>query len=226
NQIRNLGFSNSREARTWQIGIYNSITGEMLQPQVIWTAPDGSRRWLFADRAVRTNESWTFYNAREFLEPPNAMLAPSLQTNVLVMPNFRETPQEIQSEINISRGMTLLGRNKADIPISQILDYLHLHPRPVPAIRPWIKTKLQGRFAAPWTCLVVVLIAIPFGAASGRRNVFVGVASSIFICFSYFMILKLGLALGTGGYVPPWLAAWSPNIVFAGTGLFLTRRDR
>ena len=40
------------------------------------------------------------------------------------MPQFNETPEEIQSEIEISKGMSLRGRNRADIPISQILDYL------------------------------------------------------------------------------------------------------
>ena len=58
---------------------------------------------------------------------------------------------------------------------------------------------------------MVVLIALPFGAASGRHNVFVGVASGIFICFGYFIFLQLGLALGAGGQLPPWLAAWLPK---------------
>jgi lipopolysaccharide export system permease protein len=70
--------------------------------------------------------------------------------------------------------------------------------------------------------LVVVLIAIPFGAASGRRNVFVGVASSILICFVYFVLQQVGLALGTGGWLPPWLAGWCPNLAFGITGLWLT----
>ncbi|MFN7142040.1 MAG: LptF/LptG family permease, partial [Limisphaerales bacterium] len=66
----------------------------------------------------------------------------------------------------------------------------------------------------------------PFGAPSGRRNVFVGVAASIFIAFVYFILFKLGLALGTGGYIPGWVAAWLPNLLFAGAGIFLTLRVR
>jgi len=85
---------------------------------------------------------------------------------------------------------------------------------------------LHNRWATPWTCLVVVLIALPFGAPSGRRNVFVGVASSVFICFTFFVIRELALALGSGGYVTPWLAAWAPNLVFGGAGFFLTQRVR
>jgi lipopolysaccharide export LptBFGC system permease protein LptF len=73
---------------------------------------------------------------------------------------------------------------------------------------------------------VVVLIALPFGAGTGRRNVAVGVASSILICFVYFVLQQLALALGTGGYVTPWVAAWAPNAFFAIGGLFLTWRIR
>jgi lipopolysaccharide export system permease protein len=89
-----------------------------------------------------------------------------------------------------------------------------------------LDTKLHGRIAAPWTSLVVVLIALPFGAASGRRNVFVGVASSLVICFTYFVLGQVSLALGTRGLVVPWLAAWGPNLLFGLAGFVLTWRLR
>jgi lipopolysaccharide export system permease protein len=87
-------------------------------------------------------------------------------------------------------------------------------------------TQLQGRLAAPFTCLAVVLIALPFGARAGRHNVFVGVASSIFICFGYFIMQRISFALGVGRYLPPMWAAWLPNIVCGGTGLVLLMRAR
>ena len=108
----------------------------------------------------------------------------------------------------------------------EILNYLRLHRSLSRTDASWLYTKLQGRLAAPWTCLVVVLIAIPFGAASGRRNVFVGVASSLVICFMYFVLEQLSLALGTGGYLPPWLAAWLPNMAFGLPGVWMTARVR
>jgi lipopolysaccharide export system permease protein len=112
------------------------------------------------------------------------------------------------------------------VPILVLLNYLRLHPNPTRSDAAWLHTKLHGRLAAPWTCLVVVLIAIPFGAVGGRRNVYVGVASSIVICFIYFVLQQVGLALGTGGSLPPWLAAWFPNLSFGLAGLWLTMRVR
>ena len=87
-------------------------------------------------------------------------------------------------------------------------------------------TQWLAGLARPFTCLAVVLIALPFGARAGRHNVFVGVASSIFICFGYFILQKISLALGLGGYLSPVLAAWLPNVVCGGTGLALLSRVR
>ena len=226
--VQTSGLANLRERRTWFAGEYNSKTSEMMNPQVLWTLPDDSQLWLVASRAVRVRGVWTFFNARQFTatSDTDSMLEPATQTNVLTMPQFKETPEEIQSEINISKGMSLRGRNKADIPIAQLVDYLRLHPQPPESVKAWLYTKLHGRLALPWTCLVVVLIATPFGAASGRRNVFVGVASSLIICFTYFVLQQFGLALGTGGYLPSWLAAWFPNLSFSLTGLCLMARIR
>ena len=157
--------------------------------------------------------------------PEGSQLVSTLQTNALVMPAFDETPAEIENEIRMSEYESLHSR-KLNVPLSVLWEYLQRHPNlPRAEAAEWW-TKFYGRLAEPWTCLVVVLIAIPFGVASGRRNLFVGVAGSVFICFIFFVLQQVGLALGTGGYLPPWLAAWLPNMAFALTGLSLTMRVR
>jgi lipopolysaccharide export system permease protein len=227
NEFPGFGFSNTRGHRSWLIGEYRLNTAEMLKPQVNWRLPDGSILRLYADRAIRTNGVWTFFNVSEYTQADAlAQVVPSLQTNELAMPEFDETPAQIRSEIKISSNQGLRTSRKADIPLKDILDYLRLHPNLPSADSGWLLTKLHGRLAMPWTCLVVVLIAIPFGVASGRRNLFVGVAGSIFICFAYFVVQQISLALGSGGSLPGWLAAWLPNIIFGAIGLILTARAR
>jgi lipopolysaccharide export system permease protein len=227
----NLGVTNSRDQRYWTIPVYHLKTGEMLNPLVISRRQDGSRLVIKADRAARTNGVWEFYHARQYLDSAQTGSLPVLllETNVLAKPEFSETPEQIKSEMKISASMNTLslrGTKKADVPILEILHYLHLHPNPSRSERSWLQTKLQGRLATPWTCVVVVLIAVPFGAASGRRNVFVGVASSIVICFSYVVLQQSCLALGAGGTLPPWVAGWLPNVGFGLAGFWLTARVR
>lgn len=228
-QNRFTDFVNTREHRLWHFSEYRVETTEMLNPIVSWTLPDGSIRQLKADRAIRTNGVWTFFGAKEF-EQTNARapLLPSFQTNVLPMPEFDETPKEIRCEIKFSEYQGLRGSRRPDIPLADLVAYLRLHPDLSRADSRWLFTKFYGRLAAPWTCLVVVLIAIPFGAASGRRNLFVGVAGSIFICLGYFVIQSVSLALGSApnGHLPAWLAAWLPNLIFGATGLWMTAKVR
>ena len=221
------GFNNSPANRLWKFDAYRVRTDEMVNPTVSETLPDGSLLEVRAARAAFTNGAWTFFSAGEkVIARTNAQLILSLQTNVLAMPEFKETPHQIEVEMKIS-AYEGIGKHKTDISIADILWHLRLKQSGLSrGDSGWLLTELHSRLAAPWTCLVVVIIAIPFGAASGRRNLFTGAAGSIFICFGYFLIQKVSYAFGVGGHLPGWLAAWLPNLVFGLTGLALTARAR
>jgi LPS export ABC transporter permease LptG len=222
--IGELRIDNSRDGRVWIARRYNRRTGEMFTVSVRTILSDGGYLLLEADHAVFTNGAWTFYQALE-RQQTNLLLMPvQPRAEVLTKPEFTETPEAMNSEIALSTGNALKKAKRADLPIAAIRNYLRFHPHPEHAAA--LYTKLHGRLAAPWTCLVVVLIAIPFGAGSGRRNVFVGVASSILICFSYFVLQQVCLALGAGGHLQPWLAGWFPNLAFGLTGIVLSTRVR
>jgi lipopolysaccharide export system permease protein len=222
-----IGFRTAHANRIWQIGEYDTVTRIMLNPNVTWTMPDGSWRELQAERAGRTNGVWIFSNAKMFVQTsPHGSLLPEFTTNLIAMPEFDETPREIFSDIKMSDSQTLHGSRSADIPLKDLREYLKLHPDLPRDDANALRTKLYERLSLPWTCLVVVFIAIPFGAQSGRRNLFFGVAGSIFICFAYFVLQQVSLAFGMNGHLPAWLAAWLPNIFFATFGTILILRTR
>jgi lipopolysaccharide export system permease protein len=223
----NAGFYNSHAHRLWKIGDYNSVTTEMLKPNVWWISPDGSGHVLQAENAVHTNAVWTFFNVQTFVRAGgHGDWIPALNTNEITLPEFDEQPKHIMRSLRFSDAEGLLKSRGADIPLSELWPYLHNNPDITAEARPKLLTKLHGRIAAPWTCLVVVFIAIPFSAAPGRRNLFFGVAGSIFICFAYFILQQVGLAMGANGYMPAWVAAWLPNMIFATLGIVLTLRIR
>jgi len=211
----------------WQIGEYDAVTKKMVNPNVSWTSPDGSWRALRADHAERTNNAWVFYNAQLFQQSGSqGNLIPLFSTNFISLPELNETPKQILGDIKLSDSQTLRGSRNANLSLKEIREFLRLHPKIAKADEQVLLTKYYFRLSAPWTCLVVVLIAIPFGAQSGRRNLFFGVAGSIFICFGYFVLQSVSFALGMNGQLPPWLAAWLPNLLFAGMGTTLIVRTR
>lgn len=222
-----LGFQNFRDRRSWFIENYNIETFEMVRPHVVWARPDGTMMEILAERGYYQNHAWTFTNVTvlEYTSEPGAVPTQTHTAAPVSMPLFSETPEQIRSEIKVNKLTSLKSMRKVHLSIEEIMDYKRLHPGDT-SKSAMLDTKLHGRLAAPWTCLVVVFIALPFGAVSGRRNVAVGVASSIVICFAYFVLQQLALALGTGGHVQPWVAAWAPNSLFAALGIILAWRIR
>lgn len=220
---RNLAFVNSRDQRDWNIARYNLQTYEMENPQITSVLPNGGIRQIFAERGVWTNGMWVFYNVSQFFRHPKQNLPEErMITNYLAAPEFTETPDLLKSEIKMSRLNTM--RRRGQVSIQQILEYRYWHPSLSKRERAFYNSQLHARLAMPWTCLVVVLIALPFGAVSTRRSVFVGVASSIVLCFSYFVLSRVTLALGYGGYIPGWVGAWLPNLLFGLGGIGFVNR--
>jgi lipopolysaccharide export LptBFGC system permease protein LptF len=179
---------------------------------------------LSATEAAWTNGTWVFSgNVVKTLGTTRVLST----TNDVAMPEFSETPVEIQSDIKVNAFRGINSKtHRADLPLADIVHYLRFHPNPDRHMRNWLFTKLHGRFAGPFTCLVAVIVAIPFSARSGRRNIFVGVAASISIFFAYFVLQQVGLTFGETGWMPPWLGAWFPNLFFGLGGLALMSKVR
>lgn len=233
NKVKNNIFVNTSpggQNRTWTQLSYNTKTREIIQPDVIWTPTNGGPSFeLSGDIAVWGNHAWHFYGKviESRIDPGANVAVRLLVTNALAMPQFTETPEQIQSEINVMKFYNHINKtHTADVPLKDILNYLRWHPHPDRKMRNWIYTKLHGRFAGPFACLVVVFVAIPFAAGSGRRNVFVGVAASIFIFFAYFVLQQIGFSFAETGWIPAWFGAWFPNLFFVVGSLVMMSKVR
>jgi lipopolysaccharide export system permease protein len=223
----NNGYLFARAHRLWKFEEFDTERGEMTSPNVNWPLPDGSLRTLSANRAVFADGGWTFFKANLFAQSSaESKLVPVMTTNQITMREFSETPVQMLASLKFSEKQAWAVARSADLPLTEIQELLRNNPDMSADNQQRLRTKLCGRLAEPWKCLVVVLMAIPFGAQSGRRNLFYGVAGSIFICFAYFVLQSVSLAFGAGGHLPAWLAAWLPNMIFAAAGFFLTWRVR
>jgi LPS export ABC transporter permease LptG/LPS export ABC transporter permease LptF len=80
---------------------------------------------------------------------------------------------------------------------------------------------LQRKIAFPLVTLVMTLIAVPFGVTTGRRGAMYGVGLAIGLAIAYWVLMSAFAALGAGGLLPPVLAAWAPNLLFAAGACYL-----
>lgn len=224
----NLNFRDEESGRIWWLQRFHLDTGEIEGLHVQWPGEGGAREELIAESGRYASGAWTFEGVTRLHFPPaNQGDILQIKTNVLSVTDFPETPAHLRSEVKISRMLGSLKRSRqVQLSLREILDYRELHRTLSPEFDLRLRTWFHDRLASPWTCLVVVLIALPAGAGSGRRNAMVGVAAAILMAFAYFVVKEFSLALGTGGFVAPWLAAWTPNLVFSGIGVVGILRSR
>lgn len=211
--------------RLWIMDAFNTRTFEVRNADVEWREEgEGARHKLLAQAAFHTNGAWRFERVQHFSYDGRGSLTNMVQLPVLEMPSFAETPELIRSDLRIAGRGGLKDARRLQFSLRELLSYRALGTLQDARDRAWLETRIQEQFSSPFTSLVVVLIAIPFGAGSGRRNAFVGVAASLFIGFAYFVLREFSIAAGSGGHLPAVVAAWLPNVVFAVCGLALTRR--
>jgi LPS export ABC transporter permease LptF/LPS export ABC transporter permease LptG len=84
-----------------------------------------------------------------------------------------------------------------------------------------LRVQLQKKLAFPVITFVMALLAIPFSLSAGKRGAIAGVATAIGIAAVYSVVSGLFEAMGNISQLPPVLAAWSPDVIFALVGGYL-----
>ena len=72
----------------------------------------------------------------------------------------------------------------------------------------------------------MALISVPFGFLVGNRGAMAGIGVSIAVGMAYLGLEKLFEQMGNVSYLPPAVAAWSPDALFSLAGLYLILRMR
>ena len=82
----------------------------------------------------------------------------------------------------------------------------------------------QAKLAYPFANIVVCALGIPIALRLRRSSRVVSFCAAMGISFAYLWLIEVGRALGVGGTLPVWAAAWSANALFAATAVALIRR--
>jgi LPS export ABC transporter permease LptG/LPS export ABC transporter permease LptF len=87
-----------------------------------------------------------------------------------------------------------------------------------------LRVQLQNKLAVPFITLVMAILAVPFAVTMGKHAGLVGVGTAIGVAIAYWALAGLFSSMGDIATLPPLLAAWSPDILFAITGSYLLLR--
>lgn len=87
-----------------------------------------------------------------------------------------------------------------------------------------LRVRRALKIAVPFTCIVIAVFGAPLAVTAPRAGGAMGVGISLATTVLFLLLVQLSEAVGAGGLLPPLLAAWMPNMVFAGIGLVLLAR--
>ena len=206
-------YANSTQNREWHIGQFNTRTRQLDFVEIHQRKPDGTAQLdVFAKSALWTNSQWQFYDANVYDHTlPHDQL---LQVVVTNFPAFSESPNRLALE----------GREPEQLRTRELRQQI---PQATGKLLAAYKVELDRRYAFPWACLVVIWIGFPLGVHISRRGgALLGVGTGLVLVVAFFLLLNIALALGKGERIPPAVAAWLPNAVFAGVGAVLLWRNR
>jgi lipopolysaccharide export system permease protein len=164
-----------------------------------------------ARRAQWNGVGWTFYEVaiRDFLHGGEVATKNYDKRDIAL----RETPEDFKKGVKDPTEMTYRElkayveelRTEGYNPTRYVVDLHH-------------------KVSFPFLTLIMVLIGSPLALAAGHGRgggIAQGVGLSIVIAFVYWVTFAISVAMGHSGTLPPFIAAWAPNIFFALIGGFI-----
>ncbi|HBM85582.1 MAG TPA: YjgP/YjgQ family permease, partial [Opitutae bacterium] len=98
-------------------------------------------------------------------------------------------------------------------------------PEENPAVHAY-QVRYFSLLAAPFSCLVVVGLAVPFAVSGVRTNPMIGVSKCMGYFAIFYVLISIATILGERQVIPVVLAAWLPNIVMLGAAAWFFRQAR
>lgn len=78
----------------------------------------------------------------------------------------------------------------------------------------------HARWSFPFASFVVILLGAPLAGAIRRGGQALGFGLALLLGFGYYILLRIAQTYGLNGTLPPWAAAWLPNMAFLIAGAF------
>jgi len=218
-RARSVLYRDSESRRVWLVGSFPyqfEETGE-LENVTVHSFNNGNHPMtkLEAKKAKwsRTNKNWTF-SELQLIDLQAVPVPVKIDTPESITRDWQETPWQIVKP----------GLDQSHLGIPELNSWLEAHEGVQWANRLPYLTQWHYRIAQPIICLITILLAAPLGIVFSRRGLGGGVSIALFLSAGMLFSSSFFLTFGEAGHMPPLLAAWAPNILFALVAFYLFHR--
>jgi lipopolysaccharide export system permease protein len=215
--MRNLTYVNNREERKWLFRVFNTKTLSAENVDLHCQPRGQPEQAINAGFAYWVGNHWLFQDVKVITYPADTTQGAGVIQKFHLRwedPAINDLPEDI---------MLFSKKEPEFMTVRQVRRYLELHPKEELSK---FRVSLQQRYAAPWSCVVACLMALPLGAGTSRRSALAGVASAMVRLVLYFALYYIGVKLGKTGRLDPAVAVWLANGVFTVIGAFMVWRTR
>jgi lipopolysaccharide export system permease protein len=109
-------------------------------------------------------------------------------------------------------------RESEEMSSSELREYIErLAKSGVNSVR--YQVDLAAKGSAAFASLVMAVIGVAFALRTGKRGVMAWTGACVVVAVCYSILSSFTISLGRGGVMPPVVAAWLPNALFATAGL-------
>lgn len=218
--VYGLGFDNPKEGRLWFMNRFSERAWLGLGVNVHTRTENGDEVGRIAAREAYFDDTmghWVFIDGRELIfdsETGDAMRTIPFERKEY--PEFKEDPSL----------MLALHKDPDELSLNELKRIINTVP---PEENPVVHAYLVRYFsllAAPFSCLVVVGLAVPFAVSGVRTNPMIGISKCIGFFGIFYVLISVATILGERQHIEPWVAAWAPNGAMFLIGVYLFWKAR
>ncbi|MBR3926349.1 MAG: LptF/LptG family permease [Akkermansia sp.] len=87
------------------------------------------------------------------------------------------------------------------------------------------RTEWHVRIARIFSCLVLVLLAIPSSVTFQRRGTMKGIGIAVLLAAFMLFLYQVFPSLGEAGIIQAWISAWIPNVLYTFIAIYIFRKN-
>lgn len=217
--VDNLSFDNASENRLWFMNQFSERAYLGLGVTVYNRDARGREYYRIMAREGVYDEArgyWTFLEGREMTFTDTGEPLRSVAFDRLEKPVYTEDP-----------GLMLaLNKRPKDLSLFEISGILQrVSAKDNPRVNAY-RVQYYEILAGPFSCLIMVGLAIPFAVAGVRTNPMVGVSKSIGYFLLFYFLANFFAILGERQILVPWFAAGFPYLLMLLVGMVFFYRQR
>ncbi len=157
---------------------------------------DGFNRWIYEQGWQRSLQGTAIASYRTF--------------DVSTFPQLNESPSYFKKEV----------KQYSEMNYEELHRYIRdLQQSGFDVVR--LRVQLNKKLSYPLITFIMAVLAIPFSMSAAKKGAVTGVAVAVGIAVVYTVLSRLFEAMGDISQLPPALAAWSPDLIFALLGSYL-----